>query len=257
MRATLSVIVITHNERDNIFACLQSVSFADEWIVVDSGSADGTVDIARGFGARVVHTVAWPGFGPQKNRALAEATGDWVLSIDADERVDEELAREIRAVITQEADDVGAGYEVSRLSRFCGQWMRHGDWYPDRVLRLFRRGRGRFSDDLVHERLIVDGPVRRLAGHLLHDSMPTLDDALDKLNRYSAGRARDRVREGRRGGLLSALGHGLWAFLRCYVFRCGFLDGRLGLVLALYQAESTYYRYLKMWLLAAPTAARQ
>jgi glycosyltransferase involved in cell wall biosynthesis len=254
MPATLSVIVITRNERDNILGCLRSVAFADEWIVVDSSSSDGTAELAREFGARVVNTADWPGFGPQKNRALAEATGAWVLSIDADERVDEPLAAQIKAAVA--ADDARcAGYELSRLSRFCGQWMRHGDWYPDRVLRLFRRDRGRFSDDLVHERLIVDGPLARLSGHLLHDSMPTLDDALDKLNRYSAGRARDRVRAGKRGGLGAAMGHGLWAFLRCYLLKRGFLDGRLGLVLALYQAESTYYRYLKMWLLAAPAAA--
>jgi len=254
MPAQLSVIVITHNERENILACLRSVRFADEWIVVDSNSDDGTCEIAQGFGARVVNTHDWPGFGAQKNRALAQASGRWVLSIDADERVDAELAAQIGQVLA--ADGHGAaGYELSRLSRFCGQWMHHGDWYPDRVLRLFRRERGRFSDDLVHERLIVDGPIERLSGHLLHDSMPTLDDALDKLNRYSTGRARDRVRAGRSGGLGAALGHGLWAFVRCYLLRRGFLDGRLGFVLALYQAESTYYRYLKMWLPASPRPA--
>ena len=254
MSATLSVIVITRNERHNILGCLQSVAFADEWIVVDSGSTDGTIEAAQSFGARVVRTDDWPGFGPQKNRALAQATGEWVFSIDADERVDETLAAEIRRAIGQ--GEAAAGYEVSRLSRFCGQWMRHGDWYPDRVLRLFRRTQGRFSDDLVHERLIVPGRVQRLGGHLLHDSMPTLDDALDKLNRYSAGRARDRVQAGRRGGLGTALGHGLWAFVRCYLLKRGFLDGRLGLVLALYQAEGTYYRYLKMWLLAQSTPTK-
>ena len=136
---TLSVIVITHNERDNILGCLQSVGFADEWIVVDSASTDGTREIAEGFGARVVTTPDWPGFGPQKNRALQQARGRWVLSIDADERVDEALAVQIRNAMAR-GDDGPAGYEVSRLSRFCGQWMRHGDWYPDRVLRLFRRG---------------------------------------------------------------------------------------------------------------------
>lgn len=254
MPPTLSVIVITRNERDNILGCLQSVAFANEWIVVDCASTDGTREIAEGFGARVIATTDWPGFGPQKNRALAQAAGRWVLSIDADERVDEALAAQIRAVIARDAE-TPAGYEVSRLSRFCGQWMRHGDWYPDRVLRLFRRGCGRFSNDLVHERLVVDGPIARLRGHLLHDSMPTLDDALDKLNRYSAGRALDRVRAGRRGGLGQALGHGVWAFLRCYLLKRGFLDGRLGLVLALYQAEGTYYRYLKMWLQQVPTAS--
>jgi glycosyltransferase involved in cell wall biosynthesis len=261
---SLSVILITRNEAANVAGCLASVSFADEWIVVDSNSTDGTCDIARKLGATVVSTDGWPGFGAQKNRALSLATGRWVLSIDADERVTPELAAQIRDVIAADAsgnqssapqaasDGKLAGYEFSRLSNFCGQWMRHGDWYPDRVLRLFRRDAGRFSDDLVHERLIVDGRFGRLGGELLHDSMPTLDSAIDKMNRYSTGRAIDKVRAGQSGGVLSALSHGLWAFLRCYILRRGALDGRLGLILALYVAEGTYYRYLKMGLLAHP-----
>lgn len=243
----LSVILITHNESRHVAACLESVAFADEWVVVDSGSTDGTREIAESMGARVVKTEDWPGFGVQKNRALDLARGRWVLSIDADERVSEALAARIQAAIGSEASV--DGYELSRISRFCGQWMRHGDWNPDRVLRLFRRERGRFTDDLVHERLQVQGRVERLAGDLLHDTMPTLDDAIDKLNRYSTGRALDKVKAGHQGGLGAALGHGLWAFLRCYLLKRGFLDGRLGFVLAVYQAEGTYYRYLKMGLL--------
>ncbi len=244
----LSVILITRNESRNIAACLKSVDFADEWIVVDSESTDGTAETARAMGAQVINTTDWPGFGRQKNRALEAARGRWVLSLDADERVSPELAARIREVVAR--DGPADGYELSRISRFCGQWIRHGDWYPDRVLRLFRGGRGRFTDDLVHERLVVQGRVERLAGDLLHDTMPTLDDALEKMNRYSSGRARDKVAAGRRGSLLAALGHGWWAFVRCYVVKRGFLDGRLGLVLAIYQAEGTYYRYLKMDLLA-------
>ena len=244
----LSVILITRNESRNIAACLKSVAFADEWIVVDSGSDDGTAETARAMGAQVITTTDWPGFGKQKNRALDAARGRWVLSIDADERVSPELAARIREVVAQ--DGPADGYELSRISRFCGQWMRHGDWYPDRVLRLFRRGKARFTDDLVHERLEVKGTVERLKGDLLHDTMPSLDDALDKMNRYSGGRARDKVAAGKRGSLFAALTHGWWAFVRCYVVKRGFLDGRLGLVLAIYQAEGTYYRYLKMDLLA-------
>jgi glycosyltransferase involved in cell wall biosynthesis len=244
---TLSVTLITHNESRHIAACLKSVAFADEWVVVDSGSTDGTREIAESMGARVVKTDDWPGFGVQKNRALDLARGRWVLSIDADERVSEALAARIQAVIKN--DQAADGYELSRLSRFCGQWMHHGDWHPDRVLRLFRRECGRFTDDLVHERLQVQGRVERLAGDLLHDTMPTLDDAIDKLNRYSTGRARDKVKAGRTGGLGAALGHGLWAFFRCYLLKRGFLDGQLGFILAVYQAEGTYYRYLKMGLL--------
>ncbi len=244
----LSVIVITRNERRNIVDCLRSVAFADEFIVVDSGSSDGTPALAESEGARVLHTTDWPGFGAQKNRALAEARGRFVLSIDADERVTPALAEEIRAVVALGEAAPCAAYELSRLSSFCGQTMRHGDWYPDRVLRLFRREGARFSDDLVHERLLVQGPIGRLQAHLLHDSVPSLDDALDKMNRYTTGRALDKRRQGARGGLGKALGHGAWAFLRCYGLKRGFLDGRLGLVLALHVAETTYYRYLKMWL---------
>lgn len=243
----LSVTLITYNESRHIAACLKSVAFADEWVVVDSGSTDGTREIAESMGARVLKTDDWPGFGVQKGRALALARGRWVLSIDADERVSEALAARIQAAIRNE--HAADGYELSRISRFCGQWMRHGDWYPDRVLRLFRRERGCFTDDLVHERLQVQGRVERLEGDLLHDTMPSLDDALDKMNRYSTGRALDKVAAGRSGGLGAALGHGLWAFLRCYLLKRGFLDGRLGLVLAIYVAEGTYYRYLKMGLL--------
>lgn len=265
----LSVILITRNEANHVAACLQSVAFADEWIVVDSGSDDGTREIAGRFGAKVFTTTDWPGFGAQKNRALALAQGRWVLSIDADERVSEELAADIRRVIatdttgqeahapSQEGLRATVGYELSRLSSFCGQWMRHGDWYPDRVLRLFRRGKGRFTDDLVHERLVVDGPVGRLRGDLLHESMPTLDHAIDKMNRYTTGRALDKLRAGAQGGLAAAVSHGLWAFLRCYVLRRGFLDGRLGFVLAVYVAEGTYYRYLKMALLGGPGPVNQ
>jgi glycosyltransferase involved in cell wall biosynthesis len=268
-RPTLSVIVITKNEARDIAGCLASVAFADEWIVLDSGSTDATVEIARAHGAQVTVTPDWPGFGPQKNRALALASGEWVLSIDADERVGPELAAAIRRVVGQGTDTSGSasggpsgpkppaeplGYELSRLSSFCGQWMRHGDWYPDRVLRLFRRDGARFTDDLVHERVVVAGPVGRLEGDLLHDTMPDLADALDKMNRYSSGRASDRVRSGARGGLGKALSHGAWAFVRSYVLKRGFLDGRLGFVLAVYIAEGTYYRYLKMGLLAPAPA---
>ncbi len=262
----LSVVLISKNEAHNIEACLRSVQgLADEVVVLDSGSTDGTVEIARRLGARVEVAADWPGFGVQKGRALALATGRWVLSLDADERVTPALAEAIRRVVQGAgADTTGqafvaesprggetlTGYELSRLSSFCGQWMRHGDWYPDRVLRLFRRGHGRFTEDLVHERVVVDGPVGRLTGDLLHHTMPSLDDALDKMNRYTSGRARDRVRAGKRGSLAGALGHGLWAFVRSYVLKRGFLDGRLGFVLAVYIAEGTYYRHLKMALMA-------
>jgi glycosyltransferase involved in cell wall biosynthesis len=247
--ATLSVILITKNESANIDACLASVAFADEWIVVDSGSSDDTAERASRFGARVVTTSGWPGFGAQKQRALELASAPWVLAIDADERVSPELAASIRAVVTggePRGTDAPVAYELSRLSCFGGRWIRHGDWYPDRVVRLFRRGRARFSADRVHERVEVDGPVGRLQGDLLHHTMPSLEDALDKMNRYSSGRAEDKVATGQQGGLAAGLVHGLWAFLRSYLVRRGFLDGAAGFMVAAYVAQGTYWRYLKM-----------
>ncbi|MDH5538379.1 MAG: glycosyltransferase family 2 protein [Rhizobacter sp.] len=251
---TLSVILATQNDAHQVQACLDSVAFADEWIVVDAGSSDATCEIAAACGAKVIMAQDWTGVGAQRNRALDHARGAWVLSLDAGERVSEPLARSIRATLEGAREGGPEAFQLSRISRFCGQWIHHGDWYPDFVLRLFRRGTARFADDPVHERLVVDGPVALLEGDLLHDTMPNLEEALDKMNRYSSDRARDLVQRGRRGGLRIALGHGLWALLRCYLLRRGFLDGRMGLVLALYVAQGTYYRYLKMGLLSDDTA---
>jgi glycosyltransferase involved in cell wall biosynthesis len=247
LATSLSVIVITRNESARLRACLESVAFADEMIVVDNASTDNTVEIARLMGARASVTADWPGFGLQKNRALDLATGTWVLSIDADERVSAPLREQIEAALRREEDF--AAYTVNRRSSYCGQYMRHGGWYPDRIVRLFRRGSARFSDDLVHEAVQVQGRVGRLEGDLLHESYTDLDMVLDKANRYSAAGAQALHRKGVKGSLAKALGHGLWAFVRTYLLRRGFLDGRLGLALAISIAEGTYYRYLKLWLL--------
>jgi len=250
----LSVIVITRNEERNLPACIDTVAFADEIVVVDSGSTDGTVALARERGAQVVCTGDWPGFGPQKNRALDQATGDWVFSIDADERVTPELRQAIQEAIAQPRFDA---YEVDRRSSYCGQFMKHSGWSPDRVVRLVRRGTARFSDSLVHERLVPPGPVGRLGGHLLHESMRDFESVIDKLDRYSSAGARMLMARGVKGSLGKSLGHGLWAFLRTYVLRLGFLDGRLGLALAISNAEGTYYRYMKLWLMQRQAAANE
>jgi glycosyltransferase involved in cell wall biosynthesis len=267
----LSIIVITKNEAHRIERCLRSVAFADELIVVDSGSTDETVALARGCGAHVTVT-DWPGFGPQKNRALALARGRWVLSIDADEEVDDELRAAIQAVVRNSAPtpmasapsaaersedgaadarphaapQTGAeppcGYWVRRSSRFCGTTIRFGDWRRDRVLRLFLRARARFSDDLVHERVICPLPHAELAGGLLHDSVDSMPDAIEKAERYARLGAR-KLRQRGRGGLVSAVVHGCWAFVRGYLLRLGFLDGRPGLSIAALNAWGTYRRY--------------
>ena len=242
----LSVIVITRNEAHNIADCLSSLDFAHERIVLDSGSTDSTVALAHAAGATVHTTDDWPGFGPQKNRALDLATGDWVLSIDADERVTPELRAEIIAVLA--GAPTHTAWSMPRSSSYCGQFMRHGGWYPDRVLRLFRRDSARFSHDLVHEKLLATGSVGQLQADLLHHSFVDLHSVLDKVNRYSSAGALALQQRGKTGSLDKALGHGLWAFVRTYFLKRGFLDGRMGLVLAISNAEGTYYRYLKLWL---------
>lgn len=241
---SLSVIVITRNEAHNIRECLGSVSWADELIVVDSGSTDDTVAIARECGAQVIQTEGWPGYGPQKNVALSHARCDWVLSIDADERVTEALAREMRVAMQ---DGSFSAWQVPRLSRFCGRFMRHGGWYPEPVLRLFRRGQARFSDDLVHERVVASTPVGRLREPLMHYTYADYSEVITKIDRYSTLGARQAFERGKRATPLTAVLHGLWAFIRTYVVRAGFLDGAQGFGVALMLAESSYYKYIKLW----------
>jgi glycosyltransferase involved in cell wall biosynthesis len=255
-RAALSAILITRDEEINIGECLACLGFAREVIVVDSGSSDATVAIAQAAGARVVRTGDWPGFGMQKNRALDEATQPWVLSIDADERVTPALRDEILAIVNAPAPQADA-WDMPRHSSFCGRYMNHSGWYPDRVLRLFRRGTARFSDDVVHERVLPSGRVGHLRNDLLHISYRDLETVLDKLNRYSSAGAQKMQAQGRRVSFLGALLRGLWAFVRTYLLRLGFLDGRLGFVLAVSVAEGTYYRYLKLWLRQAQDARRR
>lgn len=249
----LSVIIITKNEAAHIGDCLDSVAFADEIVVLDSGSTDATCEIARARGARVEVSPDWPGFGPQKNRVLDLATGDWVLSIDADERVPAELARSIQQAIRAPAAE---GYRIARLSNFCGRWIRHSGWWPDYVVRLFRRDAGRFTDAAVHEHVEVRGHTSTLSGHFLHYPYATLEIFIDKINRYSTEAARTAYRKGRRTTVLGPFGHGAWTFIRHYVLRRGFLDGWQGLVLAGMAATGSFYRYVKLyWLGKQPPSA--
>lgn len=242
----LSVIIITKNEARHIEACLQSVSFAREIIVLDSGSTDETADLARRHGAVVHQTNDWPGFGPQKNRALAYATQPWVLSIDADERVTPELKQEMIDIL---AAPTCAGYFVPRLSELCGQTIRHSGWWPDYVLRLFRRDAGHFSDAIVHEHVELIGVTAKLQACLLHYPYETLDALINKMNRYSSDAAQMMFARGKRAGVLSIVGHSVWTFIRIYLLRRGFLDGRYGFVLAITAASGSFFRYSKLMML--------
>jgi glycosyltransferase involved in cell wall biosynthesis len=243
----LSVAIIAFNEEANLAPCLRSVAWADEIVVVDNGSRDRTRDIARAMGARVVEAPDWRGFGPQKNRAIAACTGDWILALDADERVDPPLRAEIEQAIAGATFDV---YAMPRRSTYCGRLMRHGGWWPDLVTRLFRRGTARYSDARVHESLVTDRPVGRLNAPLTHYSFRSMEQVIDKINRYSTEGASMLAERGRTPGLASAIGHGLAAFLRTYVFKLGVLDGRHGFLLAVSNAEGSYYRYVKAMLAA-------
>ena len=246
--STLCAIVITRNEAHNLDDCLASLQgWVDEIVVVDSHSTDDTVAIARRHGAKLSQPEGWPGFGPQKNRALDLATCDWVLSIDADERVSPALAQEIRHVLSQ--GPASLAYDIPRLSWYCGKFIRHAGWRPDHVLRLFPRLHARFSDDLVHERVVTALPRKQLKNDLLHYSYRDFSQVLAKVDAYSSASAQQAVARGKRATVGSAVGHGAWAFFRTYVLRAGFLDGGHGLALAISNAETSYYKYLKMWAL--------
>lgn len=246
---SISAVIITKDEEAVIRRCIESVSWADEVIVLDSGSSDRTVEIARQLGAKVTVSADWPGFGPQKNRAVALATGEWIFSLDADEWVTPELAQEIRATVDAPVCD---GYRLPRMSSFCGRFMRHSGWWPDYVVRLFRCGKGRFSDDVVHERTLIDGNIGTLTNPVMHETYVDLEDMQEKFIRYSTLGAQTLHARGKTGGVGKALLHGLAAFLRTYVLRRGFLDGREGLMLAIANAEVAYYKYVKLLLLHSP-----
>ena len=235
----LSVIIITKNEAANIGACLESVKWADEIIVVDSGSSDSTVEICREFGAQV-HEHDWPGFGKQKNRALSYATHKWVFALDADERVTPELRSQLIKAIEEDSED---GFYVPRLSQFCGKFIRHSGWYPDYVLRLFRRTKGRFSDDMVHERVLLEGSAGRLTSPLLHYSYLNEADVRRKAEQYARAGAMQMFKSGKTASLADAPLRAAWAFVRTYCLRLGFLDGIAGLNIALMNARTTHLKY--------------
>jgi len=239
----LSIILITKNEEHDLADCLKSVNWADEIIICDSGSTDATLDIARQFSDKVYST-DWPGFGPQKNRALDKASGQWVLSIDADERVSPELKDEILGVLS--SHNPADAYSIPRHSFYCGHPIRHGDWRDDRVTRLFQRNKAKFCDSLVHESLQVEGQIASLKAPLIHHAFKDLHEVLRKIDHYSTLGAQNRHQKGKTGSLSQALGHALWTFIRGYIFRLGFLDGKAGFQLAVSNAEGCYYRYLKL-----------
>jgi glycosyltransferase involved in cell wall biosynthesis len=250
--STLSVAIVTHNEEANLARTLDSVRWADQLIVVDSHSTDRTVEIARSFNATVI-VRDWPGFAPQKNFAIAQCTGDWVLSLDADEELSPELQTEIRDLLSS-APAVDAFY-LKRRNLFLGRWMRHGGFYPDAKLRLFRRNAAhtpQFADRPVHEVIRFDGTAPTLASDLVHHAYPTLACYIEHMDRYSTLGAPLLVARGRTSRSLPAFVAQVFlvphlTFARNYLFRLGFLDGREGFLLHLYHAIYTSWKYAKAW----------
>ncbi|MGA7964470.1 MAG: glycosyltransferase family 2 protein [Gammaproteobacteria bacterium] len=245
----LSVVIITLNVADRLAPCLDSVQeLADEVVVCDGGSTDSTRELAEARGARVIVERNWRGFGIQRQRAQAEAQGEWVLMIDSDERLTPGLRDEIRAALDANTPD--AAYTLPRLSWVFGRYIRHGGWWPDRVLRLYRREQGDYNDALVHERVeLVKGVhVHDLTQPLLHHTYRDMREYLVKSADYSAAWAQQRKAAGRKTSIASGLTHALSCFLRMYVVRAGFLDGRAGFLLALLSAHSTFVKYADLWL---------
>ncbi len=252
--ATLSVVMIVRNESANLRACLETVRWADEIVIVDSGSNDDTVSIARAYTGEVYLEPDWRGYGVQRQRAQARARGDWIFMLDADERVTPELRAEIQAVVAN--DDRNAVYAVPRLSFCFGRFIRHGGWYPDYVVRLYPRERARYDDAPVHEKVHADPGMRvmRLRGDLLHYTYRDLEHYLVKSAAYAAAWSAARARDGRRSSLAQGMLHGVGCFLRMYLLRAGFLDGRAGFLLAALSAHSTFVKYADLWLRRQPRA---
>ena len=243
---SLSVVIVTLNEEASLPRTLASVAWADEIVVLDSGSTDRTREVAESFRVKF-YVEPWKGFAAQKNSALAKASGEWVLSLDADEEVEPALADEIREVAA--TNPSVQGFWIPRKNFFLGRWIRHGGFYPDPKLRLFRRGAGRFEDRLVHEDAHVAGTRAKVRHHLLHHAYPTLESYLEHMNRYSSLGAMMLVsKRGRVGfSFLNTVIRPLLTFLYNYFLRLGFLDGREGLLLHLNHARYVSWKYAKAW----------
>ena len=242
--ASISVIIITKNEEKNIRRCLESVKWADEIIIFDCGSMDKTLEIAHDYTDKIWQT-DWPGYGKQKQRALAQAKCDWVFSIDADEVVTPKLRKSINNAIKQTKF---TGYYLQRDLMFYGQHIRHGAG-TSKILRLAKRSAAKFTADKVHESMLVKGATSKLKGVLLHYSMSSVTEMLNNLNKYTDISAGQKNKAGKTGCVFFAVLKAIWMFLFTYFFKLGCLDGRAGLVLAVGFAEGAFYRYVKLYYL--------
>jgi glycosyltransferase involved in cell wall biosynthesis len=247
-RIGLSGIVIAKNEERVIERCLRSLAWCDESILIDSGSTDRTVEIARSVGATVISDTDWQGPAAQRNRGIARARGPWCLLLDADEWIESPLRDEIIRTLTSQP--AHTAFRIPRLSSYCGRYMRHGGWWPDPVTRLIRKGAARYAGGIVHEHCVIDGSVGRLTQPLMHESFRNVEQVLAKVNAYSTWGALEIAKVGHRPSLARAIFSGAFSFFRTYILRAGFLDGRHGFLLAVSNAEGTYYKYVKAMLAA-------
>jgi glycosyltransferase involved in cell wall biosynthesis len=239
----LSITIITLNEERNLPACLESAAFADEIIVIDSGSTDSTLDIAKGFTDHVFQE-PWKGYAGQKNLAQDKAQGPWILNIDADERITPSLKEEILSVLEQIPSF--AGFKIPRKNFFCGQWIRHGGWYPNYLLRLYRKDAGSFAPREVHEQVVVRGEIGTLKSPLEHYTYDSISDYLKRMNRYSDLSARQYFLEGKKVSWVEILFRTWFTFFRMWILQKGLLDGANGLVLAVLYSYYTFTKYAKL-----------
>ncbi len=243
----LSVVMIVKNEEKNLGECLDTVSWADEIIIMDSGSTDSTSEIAEKYGAQFYSDENWQGYGIQRQRAQAYATGDWVFVIDADERVTPALAEEIQRVVKENRQ--GFAYEIKRLPYCFGKFIRHGGWYPGLTIRLFPRLKADYGNERVHERPHFKQPLKllRLNNDMLHYTYDDLEHYLVKSAKYAAEHSLQRFDAGKRTSIFASLLHGVACFIRQYLVKLGFLDGRQGFLLAILSAHSTFVKHINLW----------
>jgi glycosyltransferase involved in cell wall biosynthesis len=240
----VSVVIVTLNEEAEIEPCLESVSWADEVIVVDAFSSDRTVEIARKYTDKVILR-NWAGYADQKNWAVGQSRYDWVLSLDADERITLQLRDEISKIL--KSGPSCSGYYIPRKNFFLGRWIRHGGWFPDYTLRLFEKKMGRFGDRAVHESVRVNGATKRLTNPIEHYTYRSLASYHARASRYSALAAYEMREQGKRFHLMDLCLRPVWTFLRMYLIRQGFRDGSDGLILAVFYGYYTFLKYAKLW----------
>jgi len=243
MKPSLSLIVIVKNGASTIQKCLASVmGLATEMIVLDSGSTDNTIEICKRYTDKIYET-DWPGYGIQKGRALAKATGDWILSLDADEWLSDDLREEIKSTLQ---NPKGKLYRFPRRTMYCGYWIRFGDVGRDKKIGLFQRGAATFNDNIVHEGLCTQETIHDLQSKLYHHSYDSYEAIMQRMNLYTTLSAQSRFKQGKKTSFSRAILASVWAFLRAYVIRFGFLDGKIGFIVAVTSAESSFYRHLKL-----------